>query len=64
MDIAYHKSNTMQNSLELGISCIPLPLLQHQEHKFMLAHQKFMEIYCVTTILVLAEYFENPYYER
>lgn len=30
----------------------------------MLVHQKFMEIYRVTAVLVLAEYFENPYYYK
>jgi hypothetical protein len=24
-------------------------------------HQKFVEIYCATTILVIGQYFENPF---
>jgi hypothetical protein len=27
-------------------------------------HQKFVEIYCATTILVIGQYFENPFSEE
>lgn len=55
MNLAFEKSKKLENIHLLDLSFLASPSSSYR--KLMLRFQKFVEIYCVTTILVIAQYF-------
>lgn len=58
LELASSKSKSLQNINFLNLSLLP----ESPEKSELLVHyERFMEVYCATTILVIGQFFENPF---
>jgi hypothetical protein len=58
LEIASSKSKSLKN-----INLLNLKVLSSESERgeLMIKYQRFIEVYCATTILVIGQYFENPF---
>ncbi len=60
--IASNKCKTLNNINLLNLSVISSS--SSKDNELMTKYQRFIEVYCATTILLIAQYFPNPYHEK
>jgi hypothetical protein len=59
LEIASSKSKNLQNMNLLNLKVLSTESSERSE--LLNKYQKFIDIYCATTILVVGQYFENPF---
>jgi hypothetical protein len=58
LELASSKSKSLQNVNFLNLKVLPE---SSERNELMVQYQRFIEIYCATTILVIGQFFENPF---
>lgn len=58
LELSFSKSKNLQNVNFLNLNVLPE---SSERSELMVQYQKFIEIYCATTILVIGQFFENPF---